>query len=156
MNEMLRDPETLHPLLLPIYFEHMRRMRSAGLIPVPYFFWRSKKAQDLLYESGRTMPGRLLTYARGGQSWHNVERFGLPASLAYDLILVAVGGRDALPDDDAAWTIAGELGEGLGLTWGGRRRSLDMGHYQLDDRGELSLSRAMAGEDPKQEQQGGK
>lgn len=147
----LRDPQTLHPLLLPIWTRHVDLVRSKGLIVVTVFCWRSSLAQARLYEIGRRgIPGeRVVTYARGGSSWHNVERNGAPASLAYDLALMTRDGRRYLPDADPAWQLAGEIGEALGLTWGGRfERLRDLGHWQLDGRGTLALVDAMAGADP--------
>lgn len=47
--------------------------------------WRSERIQDVRYAAGRTMPGRKITKARGGESWHNMVIAGhYPASLAWD------------------------------------------------------------------------
>ena len=48
--------------------------RAAGLDILVYCTLRDFKEQDALYEQGRTTPGSIVTYARGGQSAHN---FGL-------------------------------------------------------------------------------
>ena len=57
----LRDPETLHPLLQTLWVAFMSRVRGAGLNPVLTFAWRSKLAQDRLYQIGRRgIPGALL------------------------------------------------------------------------------------------------
>lgn len=146
----LRDPTTLHVLLQPAWVAFMARVRRAGLNPVLTFAWRSRLSQDRLYQIGRRgVPGeRIATNAAGGQSWHNVERGGYPASLAFDVALIAADGKHLLADTDCGWQIAGEIGEQLGLTWGGRWRMRDLGHFQLDGRGTLALADAMAGTDP--------
>lgn len=146
----VRDPAGLHERLRPVWQRFMRRCREAGLNPVLTFAFREHLQQDRLYQIGRRgIPGeRTVTNARGGQSWHNVERDGAPASLAFDYALLDKKGKALLPDGDPAWIVAGEIGEALGLTWLGRDRARDLGHLQLDDRGELTLEEAMAGTDP--------
>lgn len=146
----LRDPETLHPLLQTLWVAFMSRVRAAGLNPVLTFAWRSKLSQDRLYQIGRRgVPGeRTVTNAAGGHSWHNVERDGHPAALAFDFALLDDAGKHLLSDTHVGWMIAGEIGEALGLTWGGRWRMRDLGHLQLDDGGRLTLEAAMAGTDP--------
>jgi len=146
-----RDPELLHPLLRDLWVRFMAQVRAAGLNPVLTFAYRSPLHQDRLYQIGRRgIEGeRTVTNARAGESWHNVERDGQPASLAFDVALMARDGKRLLSDGDEGWQRAGLLGEALGLTWGGRWPSLrDYGHFQLDQRGGLALAQAMAGTDP--------
>src|SRR4051812_45095106 len=47
---------------------------------------RTWKEQDALYEQGRTKPGKIVTKAKGGQSYHN---FGL----AVDIVLLDALGK---------------------------------------------------------------
>lgn len=145
-----RDPELLHTLLRPTWDRFMRLTRAAGLNPVLTFAYRSRLAQERLYQIGRRgLEGeKTVTNARGGESWHNVERNGVPAALAFDFALIAKDGRHLLADGDEAWQQAGRIAESLGLTWGGRWRMRDLGHCQLDDGGRLTLAEAMAGRDP--------
>lgn len=149
-----RDPALLHPLLSPLWMRFMRRCREAKLLPVFTFGFRSRHEQDCLYQIGRRgVEGeKTVTNARGGQSWHNVDREGKPAALAFDVALLDSAGRALLPDTDPAWTTAGEIGEGLGLTWLGRGGRGDKCHYQLDDHGALTLAAAMGGTDPTTEE----
>jgi hypothetical protein len=146
----LRDPATMHPLLVPLWQRFAREVRTAGGIVIFPFFWRSGLAQDRLHQIGRRgVPGeKIVTNARGGESWHNVERDGCPASLAFDFALMTADGQRYLPDDHPLWTVAGEIGERLGLTWGGRWKMHDASHLQLDNRGTLSLQQAVNGVDP--------
>ena len=54
--------------------------------------FRSAKRQDELYTQGRTTPGPIVTYKRGGESKHNV----LP-SVALDVAFL-------LPNGEASWS----------------------------------------------------
>lgn len=146
----VRDPELLHPLLCPLWQRHMMLLRREGMLPLFVFGYRSGLHQERLWQIGRRgVEGeKIVTRARAGQSWHNVERDGRGASLAYDLALLDARGKAYLPDSDEAWIRAGEIGEALGLTWGGRWPMRDLGHYQLDGGGRLTLADATSGADP--------
>ena len=94
--------------------------------------FRSWSRQDELYAQGRTAPGRIVTYARGGESFHN---FGL----AFDILLLDRSGRPTWDAADPGWSIAGRLGVALGLRWGGHwKRIKDLPHFEL--RNQLSLA----------------
>jgi len=86
--------------------------------------------QDALYAQGRTAPGVIRTYARGGESFHN---FGM----AFDIVLLE-SGRVTWDARHRGWRVAGEIGTGLGLLWGGNWKSLkDLPHFEM--RGQLTL-----------------
>jgi peptidoglycan L-alanyl-D-glutamate endopeptidase CwlK len=91
---------------------------------------RSWGEQDRLYAQGRTVPGAIRTNARGGESFHN---FGL----AFDIVLLDAG-RITWNARHPGWRIAGEIGTGLELMWGGSWKSIkDMPHFEM--RGQLTL-----------------
>ena len=46
-------------------------MVGAGVLPYIYEGLRSPERQDELYRQGRTSPGKVVTNARAGQSFHN-------------------------------------------------------------------------------------
>lgn len=140
---------TLHPRLLVIYLRFMRLCREAGLNVVGYGFWRSPAAQRLMHQR------RL---SRHDRSFHEVLRGGRPAALAYDVIVIGPK-KLSLPKEAPEWLQAGLIGEDLGLTWGGRWgddprtpaiEGWDLGHFQLDDGGELTLAAALEGTDPEE------
>ncbi|HBP63642.1 MAG TPA: cell wall biogenesis protein [Desulfosporosinus sp.] len=84
--------------------------------------FRSWDDQDKLYAAGRTMPGAIVTNARGGESYHNW-------GLAFDASPIING---KLSDDTAAFKKMGKLGEQLGLEWGGSFKSIvDLPHFQV-------------------------
>jgi D-alanyl-D-alanine carboxypeptidase-like protein/LysM domain-containing protein len=91
---------------------------------------RTWREQDALYAQGRTAPGAIRTYARGGESFHN---FGM----AFDIVLLE-SGRVTWDAHHRGWRVAGEIGTGLGLLWGGNWKSLkDLPHFEM--RGQLTL-----------------
>ncbi len=80
-----------------------------------------------------------MTKAPPGSSWHE---FGL----AFD-VAVLVDGKATWPNDRGLWEEIGELGEALGLEWGGRFKTiLDLPHFQR--RGGLTLADVRAGKRP--------
>jgi len=88
--------------------------------------FRSWDEQDTLYAQGRTIPGSIVTDAKGGESYHN---FGL----AFDCAPVTNG----LIDWDATdkFNKMGILGQQVGLEWGGnwitfKINLVDTPHYQ--------------------------
>ncbi|MCL6630685.1 MAG: M15 family metallopeptidase, partial [Armatimonadetes bacterium] len=56
------------------------KLRENGIQVKLVSGYRSQEEQDQLYAQGRTMPGKIVTNARGGYSWHN---FGLAADYAF-------------------------------------------------------------------------
>lgn len=69
---------------------------------------RSIEEQNRLYALGRTKPGKIVTNARGGYSWHN---FGLAADYAF-----IIGGQLTW---NGPWKVFGRIARESGLEWGG-------------------------------------
>lgn len=100
---------------------------------------RDGEAQDALYAQGRTKPGKIVTNARAGYSWHNHK-------CAADVVPLRNGvpiwgtkgdGLDADPTDDQVddlevWERVAEHGEAVGLEWAGRWTSFkEYAHFQF-------------------------
>ena len=90
---------------------------------------RTVAEQDALFAQGRTTPGKIVTKARGGQSYHN---FGL----AVDCVPSQFGpDRPFNPDWNAAhpsWQRMLAAGKSLGLDSGATWRTFkDFPHFQL-------------------------
>lgn len=82
---------------------------------------RSFKEQADLYAIGRTKPGKKVTNAKPGQSWHN---FGL----AFDVVPL-VNGKAVW--DRPFWKRIGDLGKQIGLIWGGDFKTFkDRPHFE--------------------------
>lgn len=80
----LQRIETAHPSLRAelkeIYTEICSRLSNKVVCRFPFVF-RSIAEQDDLFDIGRTKPGKKVTNARGGQSFHNY-------GLAVDIVLL--------------------------------------------------------------------
>lgn len=89
---------------------------------------RTWNEQDLLFLQGRSLPGSIVTHAKGGESEHNY-------GLAFD---VSFRGKDPyldhLPKAKRAfyWAKVGEIGKSVGLEWGGDwpEPKTDFPHFQ--------------------------
>jgi len=109
------DPEFRRKLEL---FE--KRLLESGIRVKLVSGYRSIEEQNRLYALGRTKPGRIVTKARGGYSWHN---FGLAADYAF-----ISGGRLTW---NGPWRIFGRIARECGLEWGGDWRKFpDRPHVQ--------------------------
>ena len=86
---------------------------------------RTWAEQDALYAQGRTVPGKIVTNAKGGQSWHN---YGCAVDCA-------PMNPDGTVDWDAShpqWKRMEVVGVSLGLTSGANWvRLVDAPHFQL-------------------------
>ncbi|HUV05489.1 MAG TPA: M15 family metallopeptidase [Armatimonadota bacterium] len=85
-----------------------RRLLESGIRVKLTCGYRSTAEQNRLYSLGRTKPGRIVTKARGGCSWHN---FGLAADYAF-----VSGGQLTW---DGPWKVFGRIARECGLEWGG-------------------------------------
>lgn len=98
---------------------------------------RTIKEQDALYAQGRTKPGKIVTWAKGGQSYHNY-------GLAIDIVLlgdfdgngVKEVSWDILKDYDgdhmSDWREIVEIFTRYGWTWGGNwnKPKTDNPHFE--------------------------
>jgi peptidoglycan L-alanyl-D-glutamate endopeptidase CwlK len=106
---------------------------------------RTNAEQAKLYARGREHDangkpiGHIVTDAPPGSSWHN---FGL----AFDVAVLA-DGKATWPNDPKVWLRIGEIGEAVGLEWGGRWKTfVDLPHFQWT--AGLTLTQARAGRRP--------
>jgi len=82
--------------------------------------YRSIEEQNRLYDQGRTKPGKKVTNARGGYSWHN---WGLAADYVF-----IINGKVTW---DGPWATFGKIARESGLEWGGDFKSIvDRPHVQ--------------------------
>lgn len=95
---------------------------------------RTYDEQNKLYEQGRTTPGKIVTNARGGYSWHN---YGLALDfclLKPDLKSVKWDRQvDFNGDDEPDWMTVVLIAKGLGFEWGGdwEGKKVDFPHLQM-------------------------
>uniref|UniRef100_A0A6H1Z898 Putative peptidase n=1 Tax=viral metagenome TaxID=1070528 RepID=A0A6H1Z898_9ZZZZ len=120
---MSRKLEDLIPILAIKAIELSKNANEQGINILITDTWRSFAEQQALYDLGRTKPGRIITWAKPGQSFHNY-------GLAFDFVPMNEGKPDWKSLDK--FQLVGEMGEDLGLEWGGRwPRKKDMPHLQM-------------------------
>jgi peptidoglycan L-alanyl-D-glutamate endopeptidase CwlK len=120
-----RSLDDLHPRVAALARQLIGQCAAENIDLLVTCTWRDHAAQDVLYAQGRTRPGKIVTHAQGGQSLHNWR-------VAFDVVPLRGGepvwgtqGADA-----GLWRRVGEIGEAIGLEWGGRWKFLDMPHFQ--------------------------
>ena len=114
---------TLQPELQEVAIQFLKKLKESGIDARIISGTRTYKEQDDLYSKGRFgNPGPVVTNAKAGYSNHN---FGI----AFDIGIF--NGKDYL-ESSPLYKKAGEIGESLGLTWGGRWKAFpDEPHFEL-------------------------
>ena len=134
----LQRIETLHPKIRAEVKEIYQQINSALKGKAMCRFthtYRSVKEQDQLYAIGRTLPGKIVTHARGGQSYHNY-------GLAIDICLLLTPDKGKTPtlsyqtqkdfdgDGKADWQEVVAIFKQYGYEWGGDWHFKDPPHFQ--------------------------
>jgi peptidoglycan LD-endopeptidase CwlK len=130
-----RDKGLLYPAFADLLRDFEERLVGARLPFQLFMGLRTFGEQDALYAQGRTMPGKIVTNARGGESWHN---YGLASDFVLNLAAEKPTAQwswntkaDMNADGRKDWIQMGELAEACGLEWGGRFKNLvDLPHVQ--------------------------
>ena len=107
---------------------------------------RTYDEQDDLYEQGRTEPGKIVTNARGGKSWHN---FGLAIDFAFEQDGTQHPTWSTAGSDIDDWRLLGSMGEAIGFEWGGRFDLKDFGHFHYSGGHTMDRVRAAFDRDKK-------
>lgn len=122
-----RKLEDLHPKVEEMARQLLAAAENEGIDLLVTSTYRDHESQNELYAQGRTKPGRVVTNARGGRSWHNWR-------LAFDVVPM----RNGKPvwgtsgDDLVLWKRVGELGKEVGLEWAGDwKRFKEFPHFQF-------------------------
>lgn len=134
-----RRIEDLHPKVQPLVraFEaHADEvLKPQGIDLLITSTYRDHASQQALFDQGRTKPGKIVTNARPGQSFHNWR-------CAIDIALLYFGKTldpkddflmwDNTPERVKLWQAVGVLGELNGLEWAGRWKGgfREMAHFQ--------------------------
>jgi D-alanyl-D-alanine dipeptidase len=125
MHDTISIPriQELHPAVRPIFEAFITACEAALGVRIRITQgWRSTEAQQHLYEQGRTRPGKIVTHAPGGSSYHNY-------GLAVDLAVLSPDGAQVQWDYDMATLTP--MAQKYGLEWGGDWKSIkDRPHFQ--------------------------
>ncbi len=98
--------------------------------------YRDNASQAALYAQGRTAPGKIVTNAKAGQSFHNYR-------CAVDVVPMR-NGKPVWDSKDPVWQVVGRLGKAAGLEWAGDwKRFKEFPHFQYT--GGLTLAQLQAG-----------
>ena len=89
---------------------------AIGIDVLTYCTLRSNEEQDALYKIGRSIPGKISTNARAGESSHNPDKNN--KSAAFDCVPLLHGKPQW--NDKATYLKMGAIGESVGLKWAGR------------------------------------
>ena len=131
--------QLLHPKLrdeaLEMYDEIVDALTGSAACRFAYTL-RTFAEQDVLYAQGRSKPGKVVTNAKGGQSYHNY-------GLAIDIVLLVdkdkngsfeTASWDVKTDFDkdakADWMEVVQIFKRYGYEWGGEWKFKDDPHFQ--------------------------
>ena len=117
--------------------QFLAEAKRQGIDLVVTSTYRDFESQAALYAQGRTTPGKIVTNAKAGESFHNYK-------CAVDVVPI-VGGK-CVWDDEDLWTKIGAIGKSLGLDWAGSWTSFkEKAHFQYT--GGLTLKDLQAGKE---------
>lgn len=105
-----RKLEDLHPKVQQMCKEFIRSCDSNGIDIIITSTYRDFESQNELYSQGRTKPGKKVTNAKAGQSFHNFR-------VAFDFVPIVNG--KAQWGDIALFKKCGEIAKSIGLEWAG-------------------------------------
>ncbi|TFD98417.1 MULTISPECIES: M15 family metallopeptidase [Jeotgalibacillus] len=150
-REELRNrplPQGLHPVVAEKRDQLIEEASGRGIDIIITDDFRSFEEQDEIYEQGRTTEGNIVSYARGGESYHN---FGLAIDFAIR------DGEDVLWDleydgnenGESDWMEVVAIAKDLGFDWGGDFRGFkDYPHFEMPFG--LSIRELQRGERPEE------
>jgi peptidoglycan L-alanyl-D-glutamate endopeptidase CwlK len=118
-----REIRFLIPVVRIMCEKFIEECRKQGITVLITSTYRDNESQDALYAQGRTLPGKKVTNAKGGQSFHNWR-------VAFDFVPIVNG--KAVWNDIDAFNKCGVIGESVGLEWAGRwKKFKELAHFQF-------------------------
>lgn len=127
---MSRDLNDLHPYVKVLAEKLIAECKKQGLSPTLTSTLRTMDGQANIYAQGRTKPGKIISHAKPGHSYHN---YGLAVDLSFP--------------KHADYAKAGEIGKKLGFRWGGDFKVFsDLPHFEWS--GDLKIADLLKGKRP--------
>lgn len=109
-----RDIKDLHPKVADMCQLFLDKCKEEGIDVIITSTYRDKESQQALYDQGRTKPGKVVTKAKPGQSFHNWR-------VAFDFVPIVSG--KAQWNDISLFKKCGEIAKSIGLEWAGDWKS---------------------------------
>lgn len=106
-----RRVQDLHPKVATMAMLFIQECVSEKIDLLVTSTYRDNEAQAALYAIGRSLPGKVVTKARPGQSLHNYK-------VAFDVVPMRYG-KPVWDAKDPIWIKVGNIGKLCGLEWGG-------------------------------------
>jgi peptidoglycan L-alanyl-D-glutamate endopeptidase CwlK len=106
-----RNLSDLHPKVKTLCERFIFSCAKQNIDVIITSTYRDAESQTALYNQGRTTPGKIVTNAKAGQSFHNWR-------VAFDFCPIVNG--KCQWDNKALFTACGIIAEELGLEWAGR------------------------------------
>lgn len=120
-----RKIEDLHPKVAEMCKEFIEECKLAGVDVLITSTYRDAESQNELYAQGRTKPGKIVTNAKAGDSFHNYQ-------LAFDFVPIIHG--KAVWNDIDLFKKCGSIAKTCGLEWAGDWKSFkEYAHCQYTD-----------------------
>lgn len=117
-----RSLSDLNPKVAALCSEFINSCKKHNIDVIITSTYRDTESQNALYAQGRTAPGKKVTNAKGGQSFHNWK-------VAFDFCPLVNGKPNW--SDVALYTKCGEIAESVGLEWAGRWKTFkELAHCQ--------------------------
>jgi peptidoglycan LD-endopeptidase CwlK len=123
------NSRSLDDLLTPVKVMALKFLGLCALEKIDVLVtstYRDYESQNELYAQGRTKPGKKVTNARGGDSFHNHR-------VAFDVVPLRNGKPvwGTTGDDLKLWQRLGTLGKQCGLEWAGDwKKFKEFPHFQ--------------------------
>lgn len=124
-QEIDRDFDNLAPFFAAKLQTALAKCQAAGYDVHLFEGYRSPLRQNKLYAQGRTEPGKIITHAKAGQSWH---QYGLAA----DIVGKTKGKWD--------WSIDYDKVEQIMIKHGFNSLKFERAHFQIT--GGMSIQKA--------------
>jgi len=118
-----RNLDDLLPAVKVRVEKFLNAAKDAGIDLLVTSTYRDNESQNALYAQGRTKQGRIVTNAKGGQSFHNYR-------CAVDVVPL-LNGKPVWDAENDIWQKVGDFGIAAGLEWAGNwTKFREMPHFQ--------------------------